>query len=504
MDAHVLAIDIGTTFVKAGVLGVTGQQHGLGIEPHPVLSPRSGWSEHNPADTWRATVRAIRSAIAASEPQHANIGAIAVTGPRGTIGLLDGDGVPLTNMLTWQDKRSTSLMDLAESAIDPAVYYDVTGTPLDPSTALLRLLWLRRNRHGEWSRARCLATPQGLVLQQLGAADWWADSSAAAMIGLLDVATRGWSRKLLDAFAIPEALLPALAPPGTIVGRLAGTVARDIGVAPGIPLVLAAADGPCGELGSGVTATNDAYAYLGTGLAVSAPLAARKMDPERRLIVMPGSLPDNWRVLALGLTGGSSLEWFTSIAGQSGYDQLEHMISRSPPGANGVAFLPALSGEGAPFWNPRTRAAFVGLSLATSTDDMARAVLEGVAVELLLMVNALGAFGSTPSELHLAGGGSRSRSWCLIVANAAGLPVNRVVDPHPSLRGAACYGFASRGDFGSAVDASQVLASPLETLDPDLGLHQQYSDAAELQLLLRDRLGDETILRRLSPSPDDA
>jgi xylulokinase len=227
------------------------------------------------------------------------------------------------------------------------------------------------------------------------------------------------------------------------------------------------------------------------------------MDPKRSLIVMPGSLPDTWRVLALGLAGGSSLDWFASTSGQEGHDALERTISQSPPGANGVAFLPALSGEGTPFWRPRTRGAFVGLSLTSSKSDMTRAVLEGVAVELRLMVSALSTFGPAPSELSLAGGGSRSRSWCTIVADATALPVNRVVDPHPSLRGAACYGFAARGDFRSAVEASYVLASPLETFNPDPGLRQRYSDAAELQLLLRARLGDEILVHRLSPSDDD-
>jgi sugar (pentulose or hexulose) kinase len=498
----VLAIDIGTSLVKASVLSAEGIRHGQGLVPQRVLSPHSGWSEHDPSETWRAVVRATRTALDTSAHGPTKVQAIVVTGPRGTVGLLGEGSAPLTRMLTWRDKRATGLAGLASETIDPATYYAVAGTPLDPAAALLRLLWFRRRASDLWLRTRRLATPQGLVLIQLGADASYADWSTAAMVGLLDISTRQWSPTLLGAFDLSADLMPSLAAPGKVVGRLSDTAASELGLASGIPLVLAAADGVCGELGSGVTEPTHSWAYLGTSIAVSAPLAGPRMDPQGQLIVMPGAAPDTWRVSALGLAGGSALDWFAATNGRCGHDALERTVAQSPPGANGVQFLPALTGEGAPFWRPHTRGAFIGLSLTTTQSDMTRAILEGVAIEMRLMVDALRRYGLTPTELNLTGGCSSSPSWCEIVANATAVPINRVLDPCASLRGAACYGLLALGDFSSVAEASHALASPFKRIDPDPSQLRLYSDAAEVQLLLRARLGDETFAKRLSPDDD--
>jgi len=493
-----LCIDIGTTTVKAAVIDAAGIVHGLGAQRNPVTSPCRGWSEHVPSDTWQATRGAIAAALAELGSASRAVRSIAVTGPRGTVALLGQDAAPLGNLITWQDRRATELVDLGTDLIDPAAFYDATGFPVDPSAAILRLLWLRSQAHSDWAKARQIATSQGLVMLRLGSDAPYVDWTTAAMFGLLDLATLDWSPWLLGAFDIPRDMLPPLVPPGTAVGVLSAAAAADLGLEAGIPLVLAAADGPCGELGTGLTSATDLYGYLGTALGVSAPLPALRLDRDRTLIVMPGAEPGGWRVLALGLSGASAAEWFAGVLGHGGPADLDAIVNGSPPGAQGVTFVPALAGEGAPFWRPWTRGLFAGLSAFSTASDMARAVMEGVAIELRLMVEAFRRFGIDPARVRLAGGGSCSEVWCGIVANAVQLPILRMDDPNPSLRGAACYAFTKAGAFGSLEAASRRLASPGSSIDPDLRLGDLYGEAATLQLELRLRLGDSSISSRLA------
>jgi xylulokinase len=485
-----LSVDVGTTSVKAAVIESDGTVLGVGLAPHPTLAPQAGWSEHEPESTWRATRSAISAALSRASSVRAPISSLSITGPRGTVALAGPDDVLISNLLTWQDRRATDLVELAAGSIDAATYYGTTGMPLDPSGALLRLLWFRTQAHEVWSRTRQVVTPQALVLCRLGAEAPYTDWSTAAMFGLLDITTRRWSPTLLRAFGVPEEILPPLRPPGTVVGALSASCAADLGLKPGLPLVLASADGPCGELGAGVNSSSRLYAYVGTALGASVPQQVLQFDREARLIVMPGSMPDGWRVLALGMSGSSALDWFAGILAQRIGATLETLVGQSPPGARGVTFVPALAGEGSPFWHPRTRGAFVGLSLSTSRSDMVRAVLEGVAVELRLMVAALQRFGAKPAEFRLTGGGSRSAAWCTIVANAVQLPVRRMSDPSPSLRGAACYAFTAQGIHSSLLDASHVLESGGTVVDPDPCLSDVYSHKARNQLALRALLSD--------------
>jgi sugar (pentulose or hexulose) kinase len=186
--------------------------------------------------------------------------------------LLSSDGTPTTRIWTWQDRRAADLPELlATLPLDEAAYYRVTGTPLDPSVVLARLLWLRATDPARLDSGGLIATPQGYVLSCLGACEPIIDYSVAAHVGLLDVSRLEWSVALAEAFGLPPSLLPPLAPPGKVVGTLDRAVAANLGLPAGIPLVLAGSDGVCAELGAGVVDQGQVYGYLGTASTVAGP-----------------------------------------------------------------------------------------------------------------------------------------------------------------------------------------------------------------------------------------
>ncbi len=479
----VLAVDIGTTNVKAAAFDADGVMLGVGGRRQAIVSPRTGWREHRPSDTWAAAQAAIREAVTAVGARAAEIEAIAVTGPRGSLVVLAEDNTPLTPILTWQDRRGTTSLG---STLDPTTYYQIAGTPLDPSVALARVLWLR----GQTPELICprhrLATPHGYVLTRLGAAAPAIDYTCAAHLGLLDVGQLTWSARLLRAFDVPAAMLPPLRPPGVAIGRLGVEPADALGLRPDLPLVLAGSDGVCAELGAGALAEGEVYGYVGTASTVAGPVLRPRLDPAGRLIVMPGARPDRWRVLALAMAGGSALDWFAGAVERPTFDELEALLTASPPGARGVRFMPTLAGAGAPFWDVAARGAFLGLSLSTDRADLTRAVLEGVALEMGWMLRALHDFGVAGEMVHLAGGGTRSPGWCQIMADVIQVPIERVAETELGLRGAAFYALAATGAYADVLDAARRLRLSGELYEPNPALAATYRAAADLYRLVRD------------------
>jgi xylulokinase len=495
----VLAVDIGTTNVKAAIFDEKAGRLALGSRRQEILSPQVGWREHDPAATWDAVGGAIASAVADASTAASEIRALAVTGPRGSAALLSTDGTPRTRILTWQDRRAADPPHLlANLPLERSAYYQVTGTPLDPSVVLARILWLNANDPACLSSAdTVLATPQSYVLMRLGASKPVVDFSVAAHVGLFDVHRLEWSMQLVRLFGIPPTLLPPAAQPGTIVGELLPEVASRLGLPPGVPLVLAGSDGVCAELGAGVVEHGELYGYLGSASTVAGPLDQPCLDPTTGLIVMPGSRADRWRILALAMAGGSALDWFAEVLGHRVYGDLELLLQQSPPGARGVRFLPTLAGAGAPFWDSAARGAFLGLSLSTTPADLARAVLEGVALEMRWMVEAMHAFGQRSVALHLTGGGTRSDGWCQIVADATGLRVRRVPDPELGLRGAAFYALAALGQWASALDGARAMIVSGDDFLPNPQWETRYAEAADLYKLARQSFRETGIDRRL-------
>jgi xylulokinase len=239
------------------------------------------------------------------------------------------------------------------------------------------------------------------------------------------------------------------------------------------------------------------YGYLGTASTIAGPIDRPKLDATSGLIVMPGSTPQRWRVLALAMAGGSALEWFGTTLGRPIYQELETLLGDSPPGARGVRFIPTLAGAGAPFWDASARGMFFGLSLSTQRADMARAVLEGVALEMRWMLSAMHSFGVSGRSLHLTGGGTRSAGWCQIMADALQVPVVRVADPDLGLRGAAFYALAAVQAYSGPLEAARRLRLPGDVFTPNARFAERYAEAAEVYKLVRSAFRENGIDQRL-------
>ncbi len=494
-DCAVAAVDIGTTGIKAAVVSFTGQVLTVAERRQVIVGDGPGWREHVPARMLRSTIAAL-SEVVAEHGRPEAICSIAITGSSGSFMMLDDAARPITNILTWQDRRAYSAP--VTPGLDPRHYAQVTGTSLGPSVCLSRMLWLREHRPDVMHPSGQLATPQGFVMMACGASGPSIDPSVAAFVGLLDLETRDWSPELLDVFRIDSTTLPHVVPSGSVVGHLGPSLARRLGLRAGIDLVLAATDGVCAQLGAGVVEDGQVYGYLGSASAVSGPTRQAMRDPEGHLNTAPGFGPGWWRLGGLGMAGASAIDWLTRATGRSVLRDLEGTLEKTDPGAGGVLFLPSLAGAGAPLWDAGARGAFLGLTFSTRRPEIVRAVVEGVALEMRAMFEAIRRAGIDAVGMRLTGGGSRSRGWCRVVADAVHGEVSRVTETHPGLRGAAFYAMAAHADW-QAVEAVAAARLPdIEVIDGDLHARRVYDDLAQSYIRAQRAISRSSVDRRLA------
>jgi len=497
ISSIILAIDVGSTNVKAAVVGASGPL-AVSTVPQTTREPEVGAREHDPSETWEAVLTAAGAAL--RDARGASIEAIAVAGPRGSFGLVGDDRQARTPTYTWQDTRAAGTADELARRLDPGVRAR-TGTRLDASTVAPKLVWLAQRSPGLLDESVVAATPQALTLMELGADAAVVDLPTAAHFGVLDVARLTWDVDLLATIALRADVLPAIVPAGAIVGSLSPAVARRLVLPERLPLVAAGSDGVCAELGAGVVDQGSLYGYLGTAATVAGPLDAVRVVADPSLIVMPGSRADRWRLLGLASAGASVLDWYRSVSGDWDAAGIDDLVGQSPPGAHGVVCLPTLAGATWPRPSGFARGVFAGLSFASSRADLARSVLEGVATQMRGMIGVFGAEIGQPVELRLTGGAMRSRAWARVVADVSGLPVARVLDPDPGLRGIAAYAETALGYHDDVLDAARALRAEFEMIEPDRSLSNLYEDLAEaynaMQLMFADVGFDEALYRRV-------
>jgi sugar (pentulose or hexulose) kinase len=466
-DATVLALDAGTSSLKAGLFNVNGMLIAAASTPNRATVPRPGWQEQDPEATWRAALTVLGRIHSEAPEGIAAVRAIALTGARGSFFIRGADGAARTPILTWQDRRGEAATRALTAQIDPVDYRRTTGSHLDDTMALPKLRWLMEQAGSPLEEpGATVVTPQGHIATRLGVDGSTTDWSSAAHLGVFDVRALRYDPALATAFEIDPARLPIPVEPGSAVGVVSQEGAASTHLLPGIPIILAGADGICAELGGGVVDIGQIYAYVGSGLALASPTDGFPDAVPDGLLVAPGSIAGRMRLLALGLAGASVLDWYERATGTTILDRIEMLAEASPPGAAGVFFIPALAGAGAPFWSPAAAGAILGLTFATSTSELVRAMLEGIAFQLRWMLEAVSGVVGRVMDLHLTGGGARSEAWSQIIADTLQLPVARTMEADPGLRGAACYAMAAIGADENAVAAARRIIVPRRLLDP--------------------------------------
>ena len=402
----------------------------------------------------------------AAAADGADVVAVSVSSAmHGLIGL-DAACEPLTPLITWADARaSEQAAALHRNGLAREIHHR-TGTSVHPMSPLTKLIWFSENDPQTLARARWwIGLKDYLLLWLTGTLV--TELSSASGTGMLDLRTRSWSPSEIALTGIRESQLPPILPTTATLGMSVATASR-VGLPAGTPVVVGAGDGPLGNLGTGSMALGVAGLSLGTSGAVRVVVPEPQVDPAGALFCY-ALTDDTWVVGGAVSNGGIVVRWAGSAlvpdltrprdgSGGAGDIAVLDLAAGVPPGSDGLIMLPYLLAERAPLWDPSLPGAYLGLRREHTRAHLVRAAIEGVALQLSLLVDQIHRIQAV-SSLRVSGGTFRSALWAQIIAAMVNRPLHAVSSAEGSALGAAALGAYALGHATRLADAPALFST---------------------------------------------
>jgi len=468
---HVLGIDVSTTATKAVLVDEAGSVLGVGVSEYGFEVPHPLWSEQDPRLWWDAAVAAIRSVLASSGVSADGIAAVGLTGQMHGLVLLDEAGEVLRPAILWNDQRTAAECDAIRRAVGPKRLIELTGNDALTGFTAPKLVWVRDHEPAVWGSIGHVLLPKDYVRLRL-TGGYALDKADGAGTLLFDLAARDWSDEMLDALGIDRAWMPPTFEGPEVTGELTRAAAEATGLRPGTPVVAGGGDQSANGVGVGAVDPGVVALSLGTSGVVFAATSEPIHEPRGIVHAFCHAVPGRWHLMSVMLSAAGSLRWFRdTVAPGVAYADLLAEAAQVPPGADGLLFLPYLSGERSPYPDPSARGAFVGLTLAHERRHLARAVIEGVAFGLRdgldLMV---GAGMARPMQIRASGGGTASPLWRQILADVLEADIATVSTTEGAAFGAALLAAVGAGWFPTVASATAAVVHATPVAAPGEGV----------------------------------
>jgi xylulokinase len=480
----IIAHDLGTTGNKASLYNREGQMLASSFYAYRTELPRVNWVEQNPADWWQAVCVSTRQLLATAKVLPADVACVAFSGQMMGAVAVDRQARPLRNAIIWADMRAVAEAQRIIDGVGWERAYRITGHRASSSYSGAKILWVREHQPEVFAQTHKFLHAKDFIVARL-TGHFVTEPTDASGMNLYDLRTGDWSAEILDAIELDPALLPELHASTDVVGEVTPAAAEETGLATGTPVVVGGGDGMCAAVGAGVVAEGSAYNYVGSSAWIALATAAPILDPGLRTFTWAHMVPGMFSPCGTMQAAGGSYQWVRDTLcppevdaanrlGLSPYELINLQAESSPPGANGLLFLPYLLGERSPRWNPKARGAYIGLTMKHTRADMIRATLEGITLNLRVILEAFEQQGASVAAIRVIGGGARGRIWRQIMADIYGVPILRpaLLEEATSL-GAAIAGGIGVGifpDFGIA----ERLTPIVERAEPDPSLRSLY------------------------------
>lgn len=456
----ILAIDAGTTGVTALIVDVNGQIVSKSYTEFPQHYPRSGWVEHDPEEIWHATLRSAKLAL---DTWGEVPSALGITNQRETVVLWDKQTLrPARNAIVWQDRRSAELtQELRNSGVEEEVRRK-TGLGLDPYFSSSKLLWLSKNEPEIWEGVKSGQLLFGtvdsyLVARLTGGRRHVTDASNASRTQLLDINSGSWDPWLLDLFDVPKTCLPEVVPTYGIIDKT--TPEHFLGLE--IPIASMVGDQQAALFGQAAFEVGDNKCTYGTGAFILSNTGGQRVESSHGLLSTIA-----WQNPAGDLTyalegsvfiAGAAVQWLRDglkIIKSAGDVEA---LARSVPDTAGLAFVPALAGLGAPYWDPHTRGTMFGITRGTTDSHIARATIQAIAFQVRAVVDAMSQdINVELKSLRADGGASANNLLMEMQADCLNIPVIRGKNLETTGLGAAFLAGLGTGVWSSKEELGKV------------------------------------------------
>ena len=480
-----LAIDVGTTALKAGLFEPEGNVLAVASQEYTLRTPAPTHVEMPTEFYWEALVAATKSVLGRASVSASQVAALAISSQGETFVALDGHGDPLRPAIVWLDNRAGKEAEVIEDQFDPASLFQATGQPeVVPTWPACKILWLREREPAIFARAKRYCLLEDYLVHRL-TGEFVSEFSLLSSSLLLDIRERTWWQPMLDFLGISTDMLPALVNSGELVGKLSVEAARELGLTTETKVITGALDQAAGMLGAGNTKPGLITETTGTALAICTTIDEPVFNRDARIPCQCHALPDKYYLMPWGQTSGIVLKWFRDLfceherreakeTGRDPYDLIVALAENTPPGADGLIMLPHLAGAACPEFDPDARGVFFGLTLQHTKGHFVRAIMEAIAFMLRRNLESLEHLGLRVVEVRALGGAAKSRLWNQIKADALQMPVVTLVCPEAASLGAAVLAAVGAAHYDTIEQACEQMVRPGTRLEPDPSLRGVY------------------------------
>jgi len=459
-----LGIDIGTTGAKALIIDERGEVLASATEEYPLSIPRPLWSEQDPEDWWTGCQAAVQRALAAPGIRAADIEGVGLTGQMHGLVLLDKAGRVLRPAILWNDQRTgPQCEEISAWAGGLPRLLQLTGNAVLPGFTAPKIVWVRENEPKVYERAAHILLPKDYIRYRL-TGEYASEVSDASGTSVFDVANRRWSVEMATLLQVPMTWLPRCTESDVVSGQISSAAAEATGLRAGTPVVGGGGDQAAQAVGSGIVGPGIISVTSGTSGVVFAHADRYAAEAQGRLHVFCHAVPGAWHAMGVMLSAGGAFRWFRDALGQpekavaaatgeDPYEILAREAATAPAGAEGLLFLPYLTGERTPYPDPNLRGAFVGLTLRHGKAHMVRSVLEGVSFGLRDSLELIKELGVPITQVRASGGGARSALWRQIQADVFNTELVLINVTEGAAFGAALLAGVGAGRFGNVRQA---------------------------------------------------
>ncbi|MGQ9473411.1 MAG: FGGY-family carbohydrate kinase [Candidatus Caldatribacteriaceae bacterium] len=492
-----IGLDVGTTRCKAALFDEKGKLIRSAFREYGYTTPFHSWAEQDPEEVWQCVQETLREVTRGGNEKPA---ALSVSAQGEAVIFLDKDGKILRPAILGMDMRAREESQDLQSHFGAEELLDLSGVPVHPLTSATKILWVRNHEPDIFEKVSKIFCYEDFMLWKLGSL-LAIDYSMASKTLLFDRRKKTWSQEVLSYIGIEVSQLASCYPSGVVVGTIREEIAKDLGLPSDLKLVTGGHDQCCAALGSGAVTGDIAFDNVGTAEVFGVVVDEQEGDVVLRIHPQNFScynhvLPRKLLLATLNQTAGLFLRWYRDTLGKylvatepdrNPYEVLTAKATKKP---SSLFVLPHLVGSGTPWIDPLSKAAFVGITLATTEGEIIRAIMEGVVLEQKINVDLFEKQGITFEEIRVTGGCARSRLWLQIRADVFGKPIKTLQCDDASVLGAAILAACGEGLYSSPKEASETMVRVKDVWEPKGENHEFYKERVALYrglyLALRD------------------
>jgi len=469
--ACVIAIDAGTTGVRALAVDDAGAVVDISYREITQYFPRPGWVEHDAAEIWTAVGSTVREVAGRQQDEGRSVAAIGITNQRETVVAWDrSTGVPLHRAIVWQDRRTAGRCDELRAAGHLPVVREKTGLVLDPYFSATKMAWLLADGGVATGPNLVLGTVDAWIIWNLtGGTEGGAvvtDATNASRTLLYDIRARAWSGELAEIFGVPLGALPTVGPSCGRFGLVGGELGGDGSPLAGVAVSGVAGDQQAALFGQACFSPGMAKVTYGTGSFVLANVGEACPPPSEGLLTTVawdlgehgGSSPVAYALEGAVFVTGAAVQWLRDGLGIIKESKDIGPLAAQVPSTDGVYVVPAFTGLGSPWWDPYARGIITGLTRGVGAAQIARAVVEAMAFQVRDVVDAMTEAGGHVSALRVDGGASVMDLLLQLQADQLRVPVQRPATTETTALGAAWLAGLAEGVWGSLEELSAIWA----------------------------------------------